>query len=706
MYFRFCLYLLGALTVTVVAAGALLYVKMTEDARVSAEKELTGVLREVHEQFEEAAQKLKVLTNLNNNSMLASARSIADIIKLSPQILDDRETLQRLCNESLAESLIVCDEQGIVRASTPETLQGQVLGEDYSDLLECARGEYFERTSHIDTAGRSVRFSAVRRRDAPGVVILSFYLEHEQNAREKSNLANLITDFKVGGDGYIIAFYEGVQMSQSVLPASEAELRSLPLNQLFEQRLQDEDCFLYATVDKGLRLIGVIPTRECYTVRAMGMRVLLYSGAVLLLVLLLTECLLLRRYVLKDMSELNAVVKRIASGSFDTKVPESSSTEFQQLAMNINTMLDSLRSHDDRIIERHQKDASLARAIKESILPNPSRLFADRNDFSMVAAMVQADTVGGDFYDSLMMDDTHLLIVIGSLNEQGVPAALHMMYKLALLRSRSNKMMPPEEIARSINRRMCSGDSPSVPVSMFIGVLDVSTGTVQCVNAGMHAPLLGRLGGEFRSVELPESAPLGENEDTDYLQGMFQMQSGDRLFLYTDGLVCMANETDELFGESRLQACLNEVTPALRDIPHRVRAAVRRFTGERKRLCDYTMLCIELPEQRCSSGSISLSRHDDSVAIGMIRGKMEEVFAAPDDIELVVQATQKVMAAIPGDPSVRMKVGCTERHVRIIMTYSGAENDILSGMPLSQLDSATYHHLNNINDITLYKEIE
>lgn len=100
MYFRFCLYLLGALAVAILAAGAVTYMNMTEDARAAAEKQLSSKLSAVHEQFEEANRKIRVLTILNNNSMLASTRSIADIIKFSPQVLDDQSTLQRLCNES------------------------------------------------------------------------------------------------------------------------------------------------------------------------------------------------------------------------------------------------------------------------------------------------------------------------------------------------------------------------------------------------------------------------------------------------------------------------------------------------------------------------------------------------------------------------------------------------------------------------------
>lgn len=694
------------MAVAILAVGVVSYVNMTEEARAVAEKRLANNLRAVNKQFEDATQRIRVLTILNNNNMLASTRGIADIIRLSPQVLDDPDTLQRLCNESLAESLIVCDEKGIVRASTPEPLQGQPLGSEYSELLECAKGELFERTSHIDKIGRTIRFSAVRRRDAPGVVILSFYLEHEQNAREKGNLTNLVSNYDMKGDGYIIAFFEGVQMSQSILPTSEAELRSLPLDRLIERRLQDQDCFLYASVNKGLHLIGVIPTSECYATRARGMRLQLWSGAAFLAVLLLTEFFLLKRYVLQDIAALNMVVKRIALGSFDTKVPESSSPEFQQLTMNINSMLDSLRSHDDRISERYQKDTELARAIKESVLSNPSRLCADRSDFCVLAAMGQADTVGGDFYDCMMTDDDHLFFVIGSVKEQGMPAALHMMYKLAQLRSCSYEMMSPGEIARNINHRVRSGDIPLVPVSMFIGVLEISTGTVRCVNAGMHAPLLGCSKGNFRSLALPESAPLGKDAGSDYRQGEFLMQAGDRLFLYTDGLVSMANETNEFFGESRLLACLNESTPTLRDIPHHVRAEVRRFIGGRKRLCDYTMLCIELPDQRCSSGSISVSLHDDSALIGMIRSKLEEVFAAPDDIELIVQGTRKILAAMPEATTVHAKVECTEHHARITLTYDGPEDDILSRMSQLGLDSSTYSHRNNVNDIVLHKEIE
>lgn len=706
MYFRFCLYLLGSLAVAFLSTGTFLYRSMTEDARSSAQKHLTNLLKEVREQYNEASQKVKILTDMNNHSMLARTRSVAEIIRIRPDILDDAEALQKLCNENLADSLTVCGKDGSIRAATHGITEEVVQEGDYLDMLACAEGEEYESTALADNSGQPVRLAAVRRKDAPGVVILSFFMENEQRAREKSSLSNLLTDMVVGDKGYIIAFVDGVRITQSVLPASEAELRSLPLDELVEQRLNDEDFFLYATVRDGMKLIGVVPTGEYYAVRAKGMKLQGYILLVCLTVGFVVLYLLLRHYVLQDTDKLNKAIKLITAGNIDSKIKESTSPEFRQLTVNINTMLDSLRGMDDDIREQNRNEAELARSIKESILPNPAQLFAGRADFSVVATVVQSDTVGGDFYDCLMTDDDHLLFVLSSIDAQGIPAALLMMYWLAVLRSYSWEMMPPAEIVSHINRGICRSEDSRVLISMFIGCLEISTGKVSCVNAGVHVPLRQRVGEEFCELDIPVLPPCGENMNTEYVPSEFSLEPGDRLFLCTNALTCLLNERHEFFGEPRLRASLKEAAPTLRDIPHLVRAAVRRFIGNQKRTRDYSMLCLELPGQHHSLGAVSVSPGDTAAPEMMIRRTLEEVFAAPSDIEIILNATQTVMAAIPHAPTVRITLRCTERHARVSLTYSGPERDILQLLPKLQLDSTSYHHLDNVNNIVLYKEIE
>lgn len=727
MFIRVIIYFVLVTVVTIFVTGAVSYNEMTKDAKATAETYMTNELNELYRKYDEATTAVSILTELNNKSMLARARAAASAILFNPSLLEDQEALHALGNDLGAESIMVCDEEGNILHSAPmvhisaATLtpieKGSGQNQDVNTALRrtlhklsvCAKGRVYSRTllaSAQDNSGRQERYACVRRKDAPGIVVLSFYLEHEGMARKLSDVEDLVNNASVGDKGMLFAFDGGQPYvsDSGDLPASEAELRALPLNVLLEEEYDHVEYFVYAMKRNNLRLIAMVPSSEYYSGRARSTALHLYSGCTLLLALILSAYFLMRRYTLKPLEELDVSMRRIGEGKYDERVHLSTTPEFRRLAQSINIMLDSIRCANDLSAEQNQKELALARSIKDAVLPKAEDVLAGRKDFDLSINLVQADTVGGDFYDCLMTDEDHLLIVLGSIAEQGVPAALYMMRGLSIIRNYIGETedQEPKELVSKINYHICKGDSTNIRVAMLIALMQISTGEVVCVNAGQHAPMLQRPGEQFEEIRVPVSPILGKNSNATYKQYSFVMEPGDRLFICTNSLTSMENETKELFGEQRLHQALGEAAPTIRDVPHLVRTAVRRFIRQAERTKDYTMISLELPGVRHSGGSIVVAAGESHKALQMVEQALEEVFAAPNDINAILEATSTIMSAIPAETQVRVMLGCTENHARVTLTYNGEEKDILQDLPELPAGTASYHHAANINDIILH----
>lgn len=708
MYFKFILHLLLIVAVTICVTGVISYERMTTNARNYAERYLQDELDELYAKNRTASGNVQALSRLNNDSMLARARAAEEIISLRPGILEDQEALQGLCNRCNAESIIMCDARGTVLASTPEQIVGQYIGDDYQSLLGCADGSPPEMTLlalAMDNSGRLVRYAAVKMRDVPAVIILSYYLEFEQAARSQSGVMGLVSNASIGVHGFLIAFDRGTPYATRDLPATEAELRSMPLDTFTEQEFNGVAYFVYARRQDGLRLIAFLPASEYYNNRASDIHLQVLSIIALLVAVLVGVHVLLKRFVLTPLSALNEAVKRISCGHFDERTHSDSTAEFKQLTQSINLMLDTMRSVDDLEEEKKQNELALARSIKTAVLPKVEEITDRRRDFSLAVSLVQADTVGGDFYDCLMLDDDHLFFAVGSIAEQGVPAALYMMRGLSIIRNYINVAMEPTKLAQKVNYHVSKGDNANIVVSMLLGVFCISTGKMRCVNAGQHAPLLRKLGENYEVLPIPVSPGLGKSSTAAFKQYEFTMEPGDRFFACTCSLTCMLNSNKELFGEQRLMQALHEVSPSVKDVTYHLRSHMLRFMRNDIRRSDYTALVLELPGPHHSEGVITVTSQTAGKALSMIESAMQEVFASPHDITHVLDETSRVISALPADVEVRVVARCTENHARVILTYNGEEKDILSEIPPLSRASAFYTHAANVNDITLHSKL-
>ena len=257
--------------------------------------------------------------------------------------------------------------------------------------------------------------------------------------------------------------------------------------------------------------------------------------------------------------------------------------------------------------ERIEAELSLATRIQLSALPKDFPPFPDRKEFDLFASMKPAKEVGGDFYDFFLIDDDHLGLVIADVSGKGVPAALFMMVSMALVRHAA--MSPeneksPAKILKAVNAQVCYRNPEEMFVTVWLGVLEISTGKLTAANAGHEYPALKPAGAGFELVKDRHGLVIGAMEMTRYREYELQLQPGAKLFVYTDGVAEATNPRDELFGTERMIQALQsaeEGTPE--EILEAVQSAVAEFAGTAPQFDDLTMLCLSYKCCRRSDGS-------------------------------------------------------------------------------------------------------
>ena len=365
--------------------------------------------------------------------------------------------------------------------------------------------------------------------------------------------------------------------------------------------------------DSADRAVGLICVEIDINRINLGLR--RYLRLVALISIALTAVIILL-YLSNIQKNLTAPIVRIAESSdaFLTKlrgnaepealvyeaVPVKSGGELQLLSDNVKSLADGVASYMVNLKsvtaekERIGAELSLATQIQASMLPHIFPPFPDRTDFDIYASMDPAKEVGGDFYDYFLIDDDHLGLVIADVSGKGVPAALFMMASKIILQSVAMSGHSPAEILRRANEAICSNNEAQMFVTVWLGILEVSTGKLTAANAGHEFPALRQPNGKFELYKDRHGFVIGGMEGVRYKEYELRLEPGSKLFVYTDGVPEATSAEKELFGTERMIDALNidpDATP--QQILKNVRAAVDGFVKDAEQFDDLTMLCVE-----------------------------------------------------------------------------------------------------------------
>jgi sigma-B regulation protein RsbU (phosphoserine phosphatase) len=243
--------------------------------------------------------------------------------------------------------------------------------------------------------------------------------------------------------------------------------------------------------------------------------------------------------------------------------------------------------------ERIGAELNVATQIQASMLPCIFPAFPERGEFDIHASMRPAKEVGGDFYDFFLIDENTLAVVIADVSGKGIPAALFMVIAKTLIQNTALSGKRPEVVFGIVNRMLCENNEAGMFVTAFLGYLDLCGGGFTFVNAGHNPPLIKRAGKAFEFLKARPGFVLAGDESTYYIQQEIELNPGDELFLYTDGVTESANPQNELFGDSRLVNTVNIAGRlALPEFMEQVGLEIDAFAGGAGQADDITMLAL------------------------------------------------------------------------------------------------------------------
>lgn len=306
--------------------------------------------------------------------------------------------------------------------------------------------------------------------------------------------------------------------------------------------------------------------------------------------------------VVQPVMAINKEVKRFANQDVKTmgelnKI--SVISEIQSLSLSINKIEKDMIRYIDNLTtatkekERIGTELKLANLIQSNSLPNDFPAFPERHDFDLYALMRPAKEVGGDFYDFFLIDDNHLGLVMADVSGKGVPAALFMMVTKILVNEISHIYESPGEVLTLVNDRICSNNKNNMFITVWLGIVNLKTGEVVAANAGHEDPAIYN-GNEFIIDKQKHGIPIGAMDGYKYKDYKFKLKTGNKLFVYTDGVPEAEDNNDKMFGLDNMIKSLNKVKESsCTGILNSMKNDVDKFVNGAVQFDDLTMLCFE-----------------------------------------------------------------------------------------------------------------
>ena len=333
-------------------------------------------------------------------------------------------------------------------------------------------------------------------------------------------------------------------------------------------------------------------------------------GGVVLLIALAIYRIWLKKFMLQFNALLNGInrmgkgeLQPVESAPYTISEFETMQQEIDRTSLALNNQMETIRRMErermeaENLIkeqERIVKELSTARQIQSSVLPHIFPPFPDRKEIDLFATMDPARDVGGDFYDFFFVDEDHLCLVIADVSGKGIPAALFMMFAKRIIGDFAIIERSAGEILKKTNDLLCNNNQADMFITVWIGILEISTGRMTAANAGHEYPAIRRKGGFFELYKDKHGFVIGGMEGISYKEYVLELDPGDKLFVYTDGVPEATAEGGEMFGMECMTAALNRCAEGSPEqILGSVRSAVDDFVGDAEQFDDLTMMCLE-----------------------------------------------------------------------------------------------------------------
>ena len=632
------------------------------------------------------------ILDASDQNLLAMVKVIADEVDEEDKV--DWAVLSKLARKYMVQEINLIDCNGIVIESTNPDVTGYDMGsqEITAEFLELLNGktEYVQpmRPNVHEGEGDTWKFAGVA---LPGDRILQIgctAARFQQDIDEQVVFA--AKNRHIGQDGcVIICNQEGIIVSDR--DGREGENVSafgdspdgLQENMVFSATLYDTESLCMFTEAEGYYILGVIPKEEALFAQTASIYILAFMELLVFAALFANIFVLIKKLVVKNIRKINESLAQITDGNLNVTVDVRDNEEFASLSDDINSTVATLKLYIDEAAARFDKDLEIAKKIQRSALPSVFPPYPNRKDFCIFASMDAAKEVGGDFYDFYLLDENHLAFVVADVSGKGIPGAMFMMTSKTLIKSHAESGLAVNDVFTQVNAQLCENNEAGMFVTAWMGILDLETGLIRYANAGHNPPVVRHKDGSYEYLKGRANFVLAGMEGVRYKEQQLQLQQGDEIYLYTDGVTEAHNAEKQLFGEDRLLVSLNETGGmAVDEICRKVRADVAAFQGEAEQFDDITMMCVRLNEVENKMLSVTPTMETVPQVATFVESHLEQ-------FEVSMKISAKLMVAVDEIYSNIVRYsGASEAKIRLVK-----EADTLrlvfsdNGKPYNPLDA-------------------
>ena len=305
----------------------------------------------------------------------------------------------------------------------------------------------------------------------------------------------------------------------------------------------------------------------------------------------------LRVIMVSAYGDMKNIRQAMNNGAFDFATKpidmDDLSVTIEKAIEQIRFVHESQKAHTQ--LESLKKDLTTARDIQQYILPQVFPPFPEESDkMDVYASMEAAKDIGGDFYDFFRIDDERFAFVIADVCGKGIPAALFMAVSRTMIRSKGSQCDKAGECLTESNRLLASYSVDCMFLTVFYAIYNTNTGFITYCNAGHNPPHLLRANGTIEELPMACNMIVGAFDDIEYKEDTLQLEHGDTLVMFTDGVTEAMNGAEQEFGVERLDNILSGMAgKGSQQIVEAVKAGVSDFVDDAEQSDDITMLVLK-----------------------------------------------------------------------------------------------------------------
>ena len=501
--------------------------------------------------------------------------------------------------------------------------------------------------------------------------------------------------------------------------------------EVFITTIGDETCFcMYSKVNDFVILVSMTQEEVFFTKQA-SVYMLAFMETIVFAIFFATIFVLVKVLVVKNIRKINSSLSQITDGDLNVTVDVRDNEEFASLSDDINSTVTTLKHYIDEAAARFDKDLEIAKQIQHSALPSVFPPYPNRKDFSIFASMDAAKEVGGDFYDFYLVDENHLAFVVADVSGKGIPGAMFMMTSKTLIKSFAESGLPVHEVLTNVNTQLCVNNEAGMFVTAWMGILDLKTGLIKFANAGHNPPLVKHKNGTYEYLKGKVNFVLAGMDMVKYKEQELQLQPGDKIYLYTDGVTEAHNSQNELFGEERLLESLNSTKGmSVEEICKKVKEDVDAFVADGEQFDDITMLCVRLNEINSAVGiTVEPSMETVPQVADFMEAEMEKLEVSPKISMKLMIAIDEIYSNIvrySGATEATVSIEKANNTLKLYFKDNGkpynpldakdpditasAEDRNIGGLGVfmvkKMLDNVEYKYVDNFNILTLTKNLD